>query len=133
MKNLLLIFVLLFTASASAQRESGRIRIDFNKFCYYDRTTKLWSEWEDSDNTFIFNYNERGDIAHLTPSGETVIYKKVGAVTTEYLDGKNKYKTCEVIDKDGESITILLFEDYELGLKMIMGNFIAHFSGEIKK
>lgn len=127
MKTLFLsLLALVAGISAHAQE---KFRIDYNYVAVFDNDTESWSDWEEGDNTFVINVNERGDIAHLKANGETVIYKKLTDVEEGYLEGTDDhYQIIRALDDEGDVFIFQFFDDTSIGLKMIYGNFMVQFA-----
>ena len=126
MKLYFFIGLLLFSINSYSQ---SKFRVDYNYVSIYDMSTRTWSKWKEGDNTFIINFNERGDIAHLKPNGETIIYKKLSKVEDGYTDKENyHYQMISALDEDGDVFKFQIFDDISIGLKMIWDNFIIQFA-----
>lgn len=108
--------------------EPSKFRRDYSVVSIYNFDTKKWSEWKDGDNTFVFNINDNGDIAHYKASGETVIYKNVSKVEEGSTNSGENYQAIKVLDEDGTVFRLQLFDDKEIGLKMMYGNVMIQFA-----
>lgn len=108
-------------------KAQDKFRADYNYICFYDSDTKTWSEWESAEHTLIFNYNENKDIAHFTAKGQTITYRNIGNKDEGYTNG-NHYQIIDAIDDDGNYIRIQLFDDPEIGMKLIWGENMIQFS-----
>lgn len=126
MKKLLLTFSLTIL-SVGFGKAQDKFRADFNLICFFDSDTKTWSEWESAEHTLIFNYNENKDIAHFTAKGQTITYRNVGNKDEGYTNG-NHYQMIDAIDDEGNYIRIQLFDDPEIGMKLIWGENMIQFS-----
>lgn len=127
MKLRLTFIVLLFTIGSVIGQE--KFRIDYSKVTIYDRDTKTWSDWENGDNTFVFNFNERGDIVHLMANGETSLYKRLSDIEKDYTEPEREpYQILSALDEDGDVFMLQLFDDPGIGLKMIWEDFIIQFA-----
>jgi len=116
------LFLSLVVFVASSQE---KFRRDYNYIAVYDSQTETWGDWQEGDNTFVFNINDRFDIAHLKANGETVIYKKLSGVEEGYTDGNNyHYQIISALDEDGDVFRFQIFDDPSIGLKMMWGTFI---------
>lgn len=120
MKLVLIISILIFSTFDSFSQD--KFRKDYNHVAVYYTATEEWGEWVQADNTFIININERGDVAHLLPSGETSIYRKIEGLEEGYATTGEHYQMISVIDEAGDVLRIQLFDDRSVGLKIIFGN-----------
>lgn len=106
-----------------------RFRVDYNYIAIYDTKTNTWGEWKSGDNTFVININENGDIAHLKANGTTVIYKKLSGVEDGFTEkGNHHYQTIKALDEDGDIFIFQIFDDTNIGLKMMWGSFMIQFA-----
>lgn len=129
MKKLTLCFTMLFLATIAFSQ--NKFRIDYNYFAIYDTKTETWDEWKKGDNTFVINVNERGDIAHIKGNGKSVIYRKLSGAKDGYTNNGHKhYQTVEALDEDGDSFTFQIFDETNIGLKMIYRNIVIQFKKE---
>ena len=121
-----LVFSLLFAALWGQEK----FRVDYNYIALYDSETEAWSDWEEGDNTFVININERGDIAHLKANGENVIYKRLSTEVEEgyTMEDNHHYQMITALDEDGDVFVLQLFDDRSIGLKMMWGRFMIQFS-----
>jgi len=126
MKKLLLTFALSIL-SVGFGKAQDKFRADYNYICFYDSDAKTWSEWESAEHTLIFNYNENKDIAHFTAKGQTITYRNIGNKDEGYTNG-NHYQIIDAIDDEGNYIRIQLFDDPEIGMKLIWGENMIQFS-----
>ncbi len=118
----LILTVCLVLLAVSTAFSQDKFRKDYNHVAVYYSTTQEWGEWVRADNTFILNINERGDVAHLLPSGETSIYRKIEGLEEGYATTGEHYQMITVIDEDGDILRIQLFDDIAVGLKIIFSN-----------
>jgi peroxiredoxin len=72
-----------------------------------------------SQDKFRKDYNR---MAHLLPSGETSIYRKIEGLEEGYATTGEHYQMITVIDEDGDILRIQLFDDIAVGLKIIFSN-----------
>lgn len=121
MKTILTFLVCLTLTTLNAQtNEPNKFRVDYNYVAFYDSDKGKWSEWESGDNTFVININNRGDIAHLKPNGENVIYKRLSGVEEGYTTNSyHHYQIIRALDDDGDVFQFQLFDDKSIGLKMM--------------
>lgn len=114
--------------SQNTSKSIDKFRIDYNYISVYDSKTDKWGDWQEGDNTFVININEKGDIAHLKANGETVIYKKLSGVEEGYTEtGNHHYQIIKALDEDGDVFRFQLFDDTSIGLKMMWGTFMIQF------
>lgn len=127
MKQILTLTIMLFTTTIAFSQE--KFRVDYDYVTIYAPDTETWSDWQEGDNTFVININERGDIAHLKANGETVIYKKLSGVEEGYTtEGYHHYQIISALDDDGDVFRFQIFDDKSIGLKMMWGAFIIQFA-----
>ncbi len=127
MKKLLLsLIVILFSIGYGRTQE--KFRVDFNYICFFDTETKTWSEWEQAEHTLVFNYNSNLDIIHYTAKGETITYRNLGNKKDDYTNSGKHYQIIDVLDDDGDVIQIQLFDDPEIGMKIIFQNLMVQFA-----
>ena len=106
-----------------------KFRRDYNYIAVFNSDTESWGDWQEGDNTFVFNINERFDIAHLKANGETVIYKKMSGVEEGYTEDNNyHYQIISALDEEGDVFRFQVFDDPAVGLKMMWGRFIIQFA-----
>ena len=108
--------------------ENNKFRIDYTDVAIYDPDTKKWREWEKGFNTFVININSNGDIMHIKPNGEKIIYRTLSGAETDKTSSGEKYQIIKALDKDGNSFKFQLFDDESIGLKMIYGNVMIQFA-----
>lgn len=119
MKKLLLIILsVVFIAFNSYSQDN--FRRDYTYVSIYQ--DGVWSESNEGDNTFVFNANERNDIIHYTNSGKKYLYRKLSGIEEGYTEDDNRYKyqLVMVLDDDGNEIILQLFDDDDIGLKLIL-------------
>jgi hypothetical protein len=124
--KVLLTTVLLYLI-VSIGFSQDKFRRDYNYIAVFDSGTETWGEWQPGDNTFVFNINERNDVAHLKANGETVIYKKLSGVEEGYTDSHH-YQIISALDEEGDVFRFQIFDDPNIGLKMMWSNFIIQFA-----
>lgn len=107
-----------------------KFRIDYRYMAFYEAEKETWSEWMERDNTFVINVNQNGDIAHFLPNGKIVIYKKISGVEKSMTSKGKQYQIIKALDDDGNIVSIQLFDDSELGLKIMYENLIIQFAKE---
>ncbi len=105
-----------------------RFRIDCSVYSEYNRESGTWSEWEDEYNSFVMNYNNNGDVAHYKANGDIVMYKKISEIYSGYANSGEGYQTLTVIDEDGVEFNFQLFDDHNIGIKLIYSNKSIQFS-----
>jgi hypothetical protein len=109
-------------------KSASRFRNDYYRIAVYDYDKEEWSDWKDGDNTFVININDNGDIAHYMPSGKTATYKKISKVEEGTTDNGKHYQIIKALDEDGTTFRFQLFDDEEIGLKMMYGNVLIQFA-----
>ncbi len=101
---------------------SEKFRIDYNKVAFYKNEIKDWTDLEDGLNTFVININNNGDIMHIKANGKNVIYRKLSGVEKGNTSRGEPYQILKALDDDGDIFSFQIFNDPQLGLKMIYGN-----------
>jgi hypothetical protein len=109
-------------------KPAGKFRVDYYRIAIYDYDKEEWSDWKDGDNTFVININDNGDIAHYMPSGKTAAYKKISKVEEGTTENGKHYQIIKALDEDGTTFRFQLFDDEEIGLKMMYGNVLIQFA-----
>jgi hypothetical protein len=123
-----IIFTLVFSVlSVGLSLAQDKFRTDFNYVAFYNPDTKSWSEWEPAEHTLVFNYNDNKDIVHYTAKGEVLTYRNLGNKSDDYSNG-NHYQIIDALDEYGDIIKIQLFDDPEIGMKIIFKDFMVQFS-----
>ena len=105
-----------------------KFRVDYQYMSLYDGEKEEWSEWIEKENTFVININDNGDIAHFLPSGKVVTYKKISGVEDETTKDGKHYQIIKALDENGDIFRFQLFDDDEIGLKMMYGNVMIQFA-----
>lgn len=105
-----------------------KFRVDYHNMAFYDPDKDEWSDWEEKENTFVININDNGDIAHFLPSGKIVTYKKISRVEDETTKEGKHYQIIKALDENGDIFRFQLFDDEEIGLKMMYGNVMIQFA-----
>ena len=125
-----LLFTLAFTfLSIGFSKAQDKFRADFNLVAFYESETGKWSEWETAEHTFVFNCNANKDVFQYTAQGKTIIYRNIGKLNESYANG-NHYQIIDAIDDNGHEVSIQLFDDPNIGIKIIYGNFMIQFAKE---
>ncbi len=111
-----LLFVIIFPMLS--------FNVSFQKVVKYNYVSirdmnKKEEDWQLSENTVIFDYNENGDIYWIQPDNTTLFVKKYG---TGEWDGKNEptYLMDVTIGENGPSATILYSYDNTKGLVVMI-------------
>lgn len=115
-------------SSISEEIKDNQFSQVYNRIRMFDDDTNAWSEWEEGNNTFIFNHNSNNDIKHFMANGEEVLYQKDSEVEEGSTEDGNSYQKITMIDEDGLRFGLQFFYEPSIGLKMIYGNLIIHFS-----
>jgi hypothetical protein len=127
MKNLLL-FTLLFISTSSFSFAQSQFRVDYDVITFYDPETADWGDWQLATNTIVFNINENMDIKHYTPKGEVIVYRNMGGHEEGYTKGGEHYQMLRVLDDGGDEMLIQLFDNPDIGMKLIMGQYMIQFA-----
>ena len=126
MKKLLFTLAITFL-SIGFTKAQDKFRADFNLVAFYNSETDSWSEWEYAEHTLVFNYNSNKDVVHYTANGQIITYRNMGNKDDGYTNG-NHYQIIDVIDDEGNYIQIQLFDNAEIGMKLILGKQLIQFS-----
>ena len=126
MKKLLFTLAITFLSIGFGKAQS-KFRNDYNLVSFYNYETKTWSDWEHAEHTLVFNYNSNKDIAHFTANGKAITYRNIGHKEEGYTNG-NHYQTLDVIDDEGYYLQIQLFDDQNIGMKIILGQSMIQFA-----
>jgi hypothetical protein len=109
--------------------ETGKFRVDLNYVSIYDPNKDEWSEWVEGYNTFIINANSNNDIVHIKPSGEEVNYRRISqSVERKFTTDGKGYQIINAIDEEGDRFQFQVFDDINIGIKMIYDNVMIQFS-----
>ena len=125
MKSIIFFTLLIAGLSVSAQEQ---FRVDFNYVTFYDPDSKTWSDWETATHTVVFNINQNKDIKHYTAKGEVLIYRNLGNREEDYTSSGKHYQIIEALDDQGNEIRIQLFDDPNIGMKIMNGQFMVQFA-----
>ncbi len=131
MKNILLIIILIvpffgFISNDSTPKDK-QFRKDYNNVAVYNTETGALINSSRAKNTFIFNINENADVMHVKPDGTNIIYYKVFNIVNGETFLGHKYVKIEVIDGDGVFASLQLFDNSQMGLRMIYSNITINF------
>ena len=127
MKKILFICTTLFIPFLTYSQ--NKFRVDYDLVSIYDQSKKRWDDWKSGDNTFVININSKGDILHIKANGDKVIYKTLSEAEENWTDKeRHHYQTIEAIHEDGDLFKFQIFDDAEIGLKMIYKNFMIQFA-----
>ena len=105
-----------------------KFRIDYNNVSIYDTKTDKWSDWKSGFNTFVVNINDNGDIMHIKANGEKVTYRKLSGVEEGNTKEGKHYQIIKALDDEGDTFSFQIFDDEEIGLKMMYGNVFIQFA-----
>ena len=109
--------------------DDGKFRVDTNQVSTYNHETEKWSEWKMGYNTFIINANSNKDIIHIRAAGDEVNYRRTSQkVEKEFTSQGKGYQTINAIDDQGDKFIFQIFDDIEIGIKMIYGNVSIQFA-----
>ncbi len=121
MKILSFFFIFMMQITLSAQsNQQTKFRRDFNYFIISSDNGVTWENPQQGNNVFIFNVNERGDIHLYTNSGKIMKFVQTMQVKEGYIQkGGHSYQISILLDDEGNEIIMQLFNNYNLGLKLI--------------
>lgn len=114
--------------SSTTSKKSDKFRIDYTLICFYDSQNQKWLDWSNSDNTFVMNINERGDVAHYKANGKTEIYKKVSGTFDGTTNDGDQYQSIKVLDENGDTFILSLYDNPSLGLVIMSGKEKVQFA-----
>lgn len=122
---LVVLLVALNTFSQTVQKdEDKKFRSDYKHFSIFTPDTKKWSEWKESNNTFVFNINTNSDVKVFWASGETEILRKVSKIEDGKTDDKESYQSVTVLDQKGNEIGLIIYEEKRLMLVYGENNYV---------
>jgi hypothetical protein len=127
MKNLLL-FTLFIISSFSFSFAQDQFRRDYDLITFYDPETGEWGDWQAATHTLVFNINDNMDIKHYTPKGEVIIYRNMGGLEDGYTKSGEHYQMLRILDDEGDEMLIQLFDNPDIGMKLIMGQYMIQFA-----
>jgi hypothetical protein len=127
MKNLLL-FTLLIISTSSFSFAQDQFRRDYDLITFFDPETGEWGDWQAATHTLVFNINDNMDIKHYTPKGEVIIYRNLGGLEEGYTTSGEHYQMLHILDDEGDELTIQLFDNPDIGMKLIMGQYMIQFA-----
>ncbi len=114
-------------SSISEEIKDNQFSQVYNMLRIFDEETNDWSEWVKGKNTFLFNYNSNNDIKHFMANGNEVLYRKDSEIE-EGTENGNSYQKINMIDEEELRFNLQFFFEPSMGLKMIYGDVIIHFS-----
>lgn len=122
-----LLFISVFLLGSITLSAQENFRRDYFYISVYENGE--WSESEEGDNTFVFNANARGDIFHYTASGKKWVYRKLSDPEEGYTDETYEhYQVLVILDEKGNEVILQLFDNKEIGLKLIFNaDFMIQF------
>ena len=109
MKNLLLFTLFIFTCSFSFAQ--NQFRRDYDLITFYDPETKEWGDWQVATHTLVFNINEN-----------------MGGHEDGYTTSGEHYQMLRILDDEGDEMLIQLFDNPDIGMKLIMGQYMIQFA-----
>ena len=127
MKKIILFasFMLLVSFYMEAQNQ---FRKDFNYVAFFDAETKTWSDWEQSEHTFVFNINDNQDIRHYTAKGEIIVYRNMGNKQVGDTKDGEHYQILDLLDDTGNELSLKLFDNPEIGVLLINAPYMVQFA-----
>jgi hypothetical protein len=93
----------------------------------WDKDTQEWGEWKLGYNTFVINCNDNNDIMHIKVNGSKVIYRKLSGVQEGITEEGKHYQIIRALDDDGDIFRFQIFDDSEIGAKIMYSNFMIQF------
>lgn len=126
MKTILSIF-LFVNLAYGAFSQVDQFRVDCNNVAILPDINSEWSEWFEATNTFVLNTNANNDIIHYRADGEVLIYRNLGGLTTSTTSSGESYQILNVLDEDGNPMEFQLFDNPNLGIKLIIDGMAVQF------
>lgn len=125
MKWIFSICLLIFEISHLSAQE--RFRVDYEIVAAYQNGE--WDDWQEGNNTFVFNVNDNGDIIHYKANGKKETYRKVSNKDEGYTDSGEHYQIIAILDEDGLEMLLQYFDDPTIGMKLIVStDFMIQFA-----
>jgi len=124
---LLIISFLLNSSFIGFTNIKKEFKVSYKYVRNQNLSTKKWSDWKSSKNTFIFNINPNGDIRHINPTNQIYIFRYL---TKEVeLSRGQPYDVIWVQASDGNICLIQYFYDDKKGLHISLdGRFEIEFA-----
>jgi len=110
--------------------ENEKFRIDYNYTTIFDKDRNYRTDWSKKINSFVFNYNSNGDIAHYKSSGEMVLLRKLSEIEEGFDDNNEHYQSITVLDSQGNKCILQVFDKTSIGLKIIYSNLRREFANK---
>lgn len=108
-------------------KSTDQFRRDYSYISIYDPATESWGEMQEGSNTFVFNCNDNGDVKHYQANGEMTLYRRVSNIIQDKTNNDKGYQYMNVLNDKGYEIGLQLFDDPNVGLKLIIGNLMVQF------
>ena len=128
MTKIICFFIFFLFLANPSYGQNEKFRMDYNYVASYDTQSKEWDDWKEGYNTFVLNYNENNDILHIKGNGNKVIYRKLSGVEEGTTSTGKHYQILRALDEDGNAFRFQMFDDPEIGAKMMYSNFAIQFS-----
>ena len=100
---------------------------EYNYISVYDNETKIWGEWQEGVNKFIFNYNDNNDIKLIFANGDVKYLVNSGDIDEGEDEHGFKYQSMTV-KLDDETLQLMFYDDKKNGVKLMGGDFNIQFA-----
>lgn len=114
----LLTFTLLLTFTA---HEQERFRRDYKQLVFTDDDEPEKSGNYNGHNIFIFNYNDNGDVMHITSARNHILYVRTSPIGEDQHESGEKYSYFKAIDENGDPVLIKIYNKEKYGVQIIGG------------
>jgi len=125
----LICLTVLASSYGQLTENSKKDRMVYNLVSSYDHDTEKWSVWDKTDEVFVLNYMDKGDIARFRPNEKMILYKKKTNVPVE--TGKtsegNNYKII-IVRESFLEFTFKIYDDPSIGLELNVGRVKLRFA-----
>jgi hypothetical protein len=118
MKPIYILLFLAFCGHPLAAQET--FRIDYDIVAIF--ADGEWSDWQEGDNTFVFNINANGDVVHYKASGKKETYRRVMKKDEGHTASGEHYQVVTLVGEEGLEFAMQVFDNTSIGLKLIFEN-----------
>lgn len=121
MKSLLIITFFLITGITQLLNAQERFRRDYEHVIVDVPEEPKKSGEYNGRNIFVFNYNDNGDVLHITSDGSQIVYIRTSKIGNDQHDDGVKYSYFKAIDENGDPILIKVFQKEKYGVQLFTG------------
>lgn len=116
MKTMFISIAFLFITNQILSQE--RFRRDYNHFIVDIPDSEKSGKYP-GHNVFIFNYNDNGDVKHITSERDQIIYVRTSPIEKKEHEDGTKYSFFKSYDEHGEPIVIKVYDQEKYGVEII--------------